>query len=366
MLVDFNKWAGTKPKKEVVKGDSTTTTSSSMPIHVKFNQDGMRKHILSVMSRYEKMNRPFPEDNWTMRRDRQALSMHVEALQMARRGIVLQNILNQAQSGVLPDDVAPILVKLKEPVVRMILYMEKWPGGADAYAEIRKSFSASGMTSENYGRVREAVLLLDTGAQDVENAKKVWEQQTRLKEMIGNGLDFFPTPENVANAMVEVVRGKGLGHPFTFCEPSAGSGNLLVALLKQLTPERITLIEYSYDLVEYLKVRKFNTEVPIEISFSDFKDYPTDKAFDLILMNPPFKEEIEHVKHAYECLNPVEGLMVSVMSAGVKFNNNKKTTDFRNWLNGVGGDMVSLPANSFASSKTGVSSVLVSVRKNIF
>ena len=55
--------------------------------------------------------------------------------------------------------------------------------------------------------------------------------------------------------------------------------------------------------------------------------------YDRVVMNPPFAgmADIKHVTHAYEFLK-AGGLLVSVMSAGVMFRQNKLTAQFREFV----------------------------------
>jgi 16S rRNA G1207 methylase RsmC len=56
-------------------------------------------------------------------------------------------------------------------------------------------------------------------------------------------------------------------------------------------------------------------------------------AYDRIVMNPPFEngQDIAHVEHAYELLSP-GGRLVTVMSEGPFFRQDKNAASFRNWL----------------------------------
>lgn len=357
----------------LIVGDSSSTSSCSMPVCETASKElvALNRQIATLLGKAEKTDRPFPKDNWTNRRDSMAMGSHLEAQRLYRYARVFQNIVEQAQVGCLPVDVAHILLKMSTPVLTSILWQEHFPVG-EYNKDINDRLSKIGVTSFNYARVREVLQTLDTGLQNVEDARKMWEQKTRIQRMIGNSLDFFPTPENIADLMVEAAEAEGFAEPFHFCEPSAGTGNLMHALLKKYEPTTITAIEVSYELVEYLKVQKFDTNVPVFVLNRDFLQTELAqslwvvrrdvKGFDLILMNPPFRFEQEHVRHAYDLLSP-DGILVSVMSAGIKFINNNKTRDFRNWLEDGRGYFSSLPASSFASSGTGVSSILVTIRK---
>ena len=76
-------------------------------------------------------------------------------------------------------------------------------------------------------------------------------------------------------------------------------------------------------------------------------------------MNPPFDRgrDVDHVSHALKLLAP-DGVLVAVMSAGVEFREDAKTSDFRAEVKRRGGKFHDLPPGSFASVGTHVNTVL--------
>ena len=109
-----------------------------------------------------------------------------------------------------------------------------------------------------------------------------------------NENEFFPTPEQLARFMVEVA-----DRQFTpvsskqprVLEPSAGDGTTIAANLQKKGWSVTALepyIEPKTEVTNWIKVR-----------FEDF--VPTDE-FDLVVMNPPFTQALEHIKKGLECL----------------------------------------------------------------
>ncbi len=88
------------------------------------------------------------------------------------------------------------------------------------------------------------------------------------------------------------------------------------------------------------------------------------KRYDRIVMNPPFEkgQDVGHVIHAYELLKP-GGRLVSIMSPAIKFNQQRKYTEFRQFLEEHNGWYEDLPADAFKESGTGVQTVLVVLDK---
>jgi ParB family transcriptional regulator, chromosome partitioning protein len=88
------------------------------------------------------------------------------------------------------------------------------------------------------------------------------------------------------------------------------------------------------------------------------------RLFDRVIANPPFEKQadIDHVLHAWAHLKP-GGRLVSVMSAGVTFREDRKTRAFRDFLNEHGALVETNPEGAFKESGTGVSTVLVAITR---
>ena len=85
-----------------------------------------------------------------------------------------------------------------------------------------------------------------------------------------------------------------------------------------------------------------------------------DNAFDFVIMNPPFarQADIDHVLHAFRFLKP-GGVLVSIMSAGVMFREDRKTKAFREFIDDHAGTVERLPSGSFKASGTMVEACVV-------
>jgi SAM-dependent methyltransferase len=159
---------------------------------------------------------------------------------------------------------------------------------------------------------------------------------------------YFPTPPEVCQQMITLADLK-LGQ--LILEPSAGTGELAVAIRDVLSPidsNDIHCIEINHELAEFTKiVRHFP-----HTSCADFLNYQGLTDFDRILMNPPFEwqADIDHVRHAFTLLKS-GGRLVSVMSSGAFFSCNRKAEDFRCWFT-PRGHAHELPSNAFATSGT--------------
>ena len=90
--------------------------------------------------------------------------------------------------------------------------------------------------------------------------------------------------------------------------------------------------------------------------------------YDRIIMNPPFEngQDIDHLQHAYSLLKP-GGRVVSIMCKGVFFREDKKSVDFRQWLEECNGYSEELQEDTFKNAKslrqTGVRARVVVIDK---
>jgi hypothetical protein len=121
----------------------------------------------------------------------------------------------------------------------------------------------------------------------------------------------------------------------------------------------ITTIEPVSPLQNILKVKGYNV--------SEDRDFMEHKGeYDRIIMNPPFEnmQDVDHVKHAYKLLAK-GGKLVAITSESPFFRGDKKATEFRDWLDNVGGESEKLPEGSFKTSdrSTGVNTRLVVITK---
>lgn len=173
------------------------------------------------------------------------------------------------------------------------------------------------------------------------------------RELIGTKIPgYFPTPKQYSQ---EVVDRANIKPGMDVLEPSAGKGNIADEVPKDVN---LSVIEVNPSLREIL------TKKGYRLVGKDFLEHVG--KYDRIVMNPPFEngQDIDHVKHAYELLKP-GGRIVAIMSEGPFFRSDKKATEFREWLESVGGISDKLPEGAFKSSErpTGVNTRMVVIDK---
>ncbi len=116
---------------------------------------------------------------------------------------------------------------------------------------------------------------------------------------------FYPTPVELAEIAVRMA---GIEPHHTCLEPSAGQGGLADLMLKSTT-----CIEVSPLHCAVLKAKGYQVEC------ADFIQWKPARAFDRIVMNPPFSEgrAVVHVRRAAEIL-AIDGVIVAIMPASNK------------------------------------------------
>ncbi len=166
---------------------------------------------------------------------------------------------------------------------------------------------------------------------------------------------LFPTPAGLAARVVELA---DIQSGQCVLEPSAGTGNLVRAVLDRVDTE-VLAYEINSGLCSQLG-RTFPSH-KLQVRCKDFLEVTDFQGqYPRVIMNPPFadSQDIAHVRHAYGFLKP-GGRLVAIMGEGAFFRQDRKATEFRGWLEEVGGYAEVLPSGSFEASGTGVNTRLV-------
>jgi len=109
--------------------------------------------------------------------------------------------------------------------------------------------------------------------------------------------EFYPTPPNVIRKMLSGIK---LGEIKTILEPSAGKGDIAEAIKERTSNncsnyrQKIDTVEIDDNLRHILKGKGFR------VIHDDFLTLQTFKAYDAIIMNPPFSTGDKHLLKALE------------------------------------------------------------------
>lgn len=120
------------------------------------------------------------------------------------------------------------------------------------------------------------------------------------------GIDFYPTPTEVITRMLGATSVSGK----VILEPSAGSGNI-VSYLKQSGAKEVLACEIDANLRKVLsgKCRIIGHDF-MEITEIDVSHV------DMIIMNPPFSRQEEHILHAWD-IAPAGCQIISLCNAAM-------------------------------------------------
>lgn len=331
--------------------------NTSMP--VKTNNvilaEKLKKLADNMQSQIDNKLHPACSDqNYTARRARMAEGMYKDGMRLEK----IQKILYALSSEHTEGTINPLLSNLNSKAVieTIIDYSNFMNCKPDSWMnDTRKKLEKYGITYSNYDEIKSLLEAMAGDNREREEAKKRKELENKVKSLIGQIPGFFPTPQNVVKEIVEKAR---IEEGNSILEPSAGSGAIADVIKENYSNVSIDTIEYNMTLQEFLKVKNY------PVIADDFMTYNNGKRFDRIVMNPPFEngQDIDHVKHAYELLKD-GGRIVSVMSMGPFFRNDRKATEFRAWFDNVGGYQEELPQGSFRESLTGVATCYVVIDK---
>jgi len=176
--------------------------------------------------------------------------------------------------------------------------------------------------------------------------------EVTLIRTIQQDFSYFPTPPAVVSRIIALAR---VGGNMMLLEPSAGKG-AIASVFKGIA--FVHAIELLDDNVAALRELGWMDSVVQ----ADFLTVAPTPIYDRVTMNPPFAKQadIHHVLHALGFLKP-DGLLVSVMSSGVTFRDNRLTQNFRDLIRARGGEIEALPDAAFKDSGTMVRTVIVTI-----
>lgn len=150
------------------------------------------------------------------------------------------------------------------------------------------------------------------------NAIRLRDMLYRAKMYQKGDIQF--TPPELAKELVALA---GVRKDSRVQEPEAGIGNIADAA-KEVT-DHVDCIERMTDFCEILKLKKHN------VIGNDLLTAETAPIYDAVVMNPPFSEECEHIKRAFDFLRP-GGSLVAVCSSSIQWKSTRKYEQFRDWL----------------------------------
>ena len=143
------------------------------------------------------------------------------------------------------------------------------------------------------------------------------------RDLIGAQIEgFFPTPASLARAMVKIAH---IQPGDEVLDPSAGKGDIADAVKEQHPDNPLLLVERNYTLAELLGLKGY------DVHRADIMKVQGE--VDRIIMNPPYErgQDAEHVRHCFDLLKR-GGRLVALMSVGPFHREDRKSVEFRRWL----------------------------------
>lgn len=108
------------------------------------------------------------------------------------------------------------------------------------------------------------------------------------------GVQFYPTPAELVESMMQLVDWERVQFAL---EPSAGKGDIAEGIKRHVKqPIRLDCAEIDPDLRAVLRQRGYN------VVANDFLAWDAQTRYDLIAMNPPFRDGDRHLLHALDLM----------------------------------------------------------------
>lgn len=170
-----------------------------------------------------------------------------------------------------------------------------------------------------------------------------------------NEFNYFPTPKNIVLRMIELAE---LEENHSVLEPSVGTGNIAEEIYKITT--NLVILDINNDHAIKAKNKCPNSKLFV----GDFLTFDDGIKYDRIIANPPFSKQrdVDHISHMWKFLKP-NGILVSICSPSPFFRNNKKSENFRAFLEENNADVHDLPEGVFKESGTNIHTKLIKIKK---
>jgi hypothetical protein len=189
---------------------------------------------------------------------------------------------------------------------------------------------------------------------DQREAEEAASPFAQMKESLKAGVtvvsadQLFPTPDALADRLVAIA---DIKPGMRVLEPSAGTGSIVRAIRRAVPDADVTAWEINAQVAKASGA-----------THMDFLLANPELRFPRIVANPPFADgaDVLHVTRMIRML-ATGGILVAIMSAGVKFRHESKYKIFRQFISDIGGTFEDLPDDSFASQGTKVRTVMLTV-----
>ena len=220
------------------------------------------------------------------------------------------------------------------------------------------------LTPELYKKVNQVLAALDAKwDKRIGGHKLAYDISQELGQILKTGVyydwrkdtQYYPTPKDVLRFTDYFIPYEYDSH-IKILEPSAGEGAILDFLKDEFPNAELSAVEINPKHVSKLKKKGY------AVTCGNFLEYNPDLRFDLIVMNPPFEEGVQHIMHAYSLLK-VGGTVVSVIDSGIYFRTDGKYREWNQFIKGKYISSIKLPKNAFKESGTNVNTAMIGLTK---
>ena len=258
-------------------------------------------------------------DTHTPKKALQAKSARVQADHLERVQTAMRLVADRIDAGTLPKCLEG--VKTKAAFEKMLSTRLDTSGGYYSLVD----------TGEYHDKTEAALAVQQmvdgtTPARDpVQDKIKSEIEELRFLDIGG----FYPTPDPIVDLLIESA---GISAGQDVLEPSAGIGSIADKMRE--IGANVSVCEINYRLASILGLKGYRPPAPMgsEMTSCDCLDLVTGQ-YDRVVMNPPFEKgaDIKHITHCFGLLRP-GGILVSVLSSGYSFRNERKYVEFREFL----------------------------------
>ncbi|EXG87801.1 hypothetical protein K413DRAFT_4702 [Clostridium sp. ASBs410] len=371
------------PTEVLNRGNDTTTEESTQDNQTARPKqqdrtkiiERINKAISSTQSKIDKLSGDYKTNTYKRMREQEGREAKIEGYRLDLN--ILSCLLDTAQKRELTSLEAALLTESfrdsihsyykrfetwnlpegKRPSsARPVEYPEKDPNYPNSWWNEEVPKTQKRLQKANISNTQELVKTIEEYKVIIEMVNKP-QDQTALKikrlerecKMMQKG-DINFTPSEVAQRLVELAR---ITEGAKVLEPSAGIA-AIADEMRKITND-IDVVEQMSTFRELLLLKDYN------LVGDDFLQYQSEPIYDAIIMNPPFSDEQNHIKHAYDLLKD-GGTLVSISSPHWTFANDKKSIEFRQWLENETYFTEDLKSGTF--EMTGVASKIIVIEKS--
>lgn len=141
-----------------------------------------------------------------------------------------------------------------------------------------------------------------------------------MKHLPNNDTQFYPTPKGLSDKLFSMLN-KEIYKYHHILEPSAGKGDLIKSFLNNLGwRDKRSIVFHCCEIDKNLcsilygiPKENENRDINLKVVGSDFLEFDSIENYDLIMMNPPFKDGDKHLLHALNYI--VNGEIVCILNA---------------------------------------------------